>query len=329
MQTRTLGKTNFAISEIGFGAWAIGDAWGDLVPEAEAKATLHAALDAGMNFIDTADVYGAGRSETLIGSVLKERPAGERIYVATKMGRGPGWRDSHAAIKEAALRACDRLGVDSLDLVQLHCIPTDTLKSGVAFDHLESIKSEGLIKNWGVSIETIEEGLFCIEQPGCSALQVIFNLFRQRVVSDLLDAALAKDVGIIARVPLASGLLTGKFRPDTTFPDDDHRNFNANGEQFNVGETFAGVPFDRGIAFADAVADIMAPDSPGAPLAQKSLRWILDHGAVTTVIPGAKSPEQARQNAAAAALPPLGTDTHEHLTHYYRTNIDRAVRGAY
>ncbi|CAN5146391.1 aldo/keto reductase [soil metagenome] len=329
MKRRTLGKTGIDVSEIGFGAWGIGDAWGDLVPEPEAKAALHAALDAGMNFIDTADVYGAGRSETLIGQVLSERPADPRIYVATKMGRGPGWKDSYHAVKEAAQRACERLGVDSLDLVQLHCVPTETLKAGYAFEQLEGIKEEGLIKHWGVSVETIEEGLFCIKQPGCASLQVIFNLFRQRVVADLLGAARQADVGILARVPLASGLLTGKFTAATTFPPDDHRHFNANGEQFNVGETFAGVPFEKGVHFAQALAEIMAPDSPNATLAQKSLRWILDHDAVTTVIPGAKSPDQARQNAAAADLPRLATDTHEHLQTYYRTNIDRAVRGAY
>lgn len=329
MKHRTLGRTGYEISEIGFGAWAIGDAWGDLVPEEEARAALHAALDAGMNFIDTADVYGAGRSESLIGSVLRERPAGGRIIVATKMGRGPGWRDEAGPMREAALRAIDRLGVDALDLVQLHCVPTDTLRAGRAFDELERLREEALIRHWGVSVETIDEGLFCIEHGGAAALQVIFNLFRQRVVDELLPAAANANVGIIARVPLASGLLTGKFREDTAFPASDHRNFNANGECFNVGETFAGIPFATGVACARRISELIAAECPDATEAQKALRWILDHDAVSTVIPGAKSAAQARENAASAGLPRLSPAAHAALRAFYESDISSAIRGRY
>ena len=324
---RTLGNTLFDVSEVGFGAWAIGDAWGDLVPEAQARETLHAALDAGMNFIDTADVYGGGRSEKLIGAVLKERR--ERVYVATKMGRWPHWEDTYESMEKAATGAIGRLGVECLDLVQLHCIPTETLMAGRAFENLEKLKDRGLIRHYGASIETIDEGLFCIRNSSAVTLQVIFNLFRQRVVRDLLQAAAANNVGIIARVPLASGLLTGKFMADHVFNDKDHRYFNANGEMFNVGETFAGVPFEDGVAFAGRIEGLLADESSGATLAQKALRWILDHEAVSTVIPGAKSPKQAVENAAASALCPLSEATHETLAELYWKEIDDAVRGVY
>ncbi len=324
---RILGNTHFDVSEIGFGAWAIGDAWGELVPEGQARETLHAAIDAGMNFIDTADVYGGGRSEKLIGAVLRER--GERVYVATKMGRWPHWEDTYASMEKAATDALGRLGVECLDLVQLHCIPTETLMAGRAFENLEKLKDKGLIRHYGASIESIEEGLFCIRSSSAVTLQVIFNLFRQRVVRDLLQAAAVNKVGIIARVPLASGLLAGKFDATHVFGDKDHRHFNANGEMFNVGETFAGVPFERGVAFAGEIAGILAGEAPEASLAQKALRWILDHEAVATVIPGAKSPRQARENAAASNLAPLTEETHGKLSDYYWKEIDGAVRGVY
>lgn len=325
--TRQLGNTLFNVSEIGFGAWAIGDAWGDLVPDDQARDALHAGIDAGMNFIDTADVYGAGRSESLVGDVLKERK--ERIYVATKMGRGSDWNDGYDAVARAAETACKRLRVDCLDLVQLHCIPTDTLMAGKAFENLEKIKKVGLILHYGVSVETIDEALFCIRSSSAVTLQVIFNLFRQRVVRDMLQAAQVNNMGIIARVPLASGVLAGKYPKDHRFADDDHRHFNANGECFNVGETFAGVEFSKGVEYARHIEKTLVGESPEATFAQKSLRWILDHPAVSTVIPGAKSPKQARENAAASALPSLSESAHKALTNYYWSTIDENVRGAY
>ncbi len=324
---RTLGNTLYDVSEIGFGAWAIGDAWGELVPEEQAKDALHAGIDAGMNFIDTADVYGAGRSETLIGEVLKERK--ERIYVATKMGRGPGWDDGYEAMEKAAADAIDRLGVDCLDLVQLHCIPTETLMAGRAFENLEKLKGKGLIRHHGVSVETIEEALFCIRSSPAVTIQVIFNIYRQRVIKELLQAAAVNKMGVIVRVPLASGLLAGKFNKDHQFEKRDHRGFNANGEMFNVGETFAGVGLEKGVEFADEIRGVLADESPDATLAQKSLRWILDHDAVSTVIPGAKSAEQARENAGASSLKPLSESAHTKLSDYYWNSIHDHVRGVY
>ena len=327
MKQRTLGNTNFKVSEIGFGAWAIGADWGE-VTEEQAHQAINSAIDEGMNFIDTADVYGFGRSERIVGEVINGRP--EKITVATKMGRGSKqWNDGYDEIAKAAEKSIKNLGVDQLDLVQLHCIPTDTLKAGKAFENLQKIKDAGLIKHYGASVETIDEALFCIRNSAAASLQIIFNIFRQRIISGMLRAAKVNKVGLIARVPLASGLLTGKFTLDHYFSDDDHRNYNANGELFNVGETFAGVPFVEGIDFALEVENILKDECPGATLAQKSLRWILDHPAISTVIPGAKNAEQAQENAAAAALPPISAEAHSQLAALYEDKIDASVRGAY
>ena len=327
MKQRTLGTTNYKVSEIGFGAWAIGADWGE-VTEEQAHEALNTAIDEGMNFIDTADVYGFGRSEKIVGEVIKDRS--EKITVATKMGRGSKrWDDGYDQIAKAAEASIQRLGVDQLDLVQLHCIPTDTLKAGKAFENLQKVKDAGLIKHFGASVETIDEALFCIRNSAAATLQIIFNIFRQRMVGGMLRAAKVNKVGLIARVPLASGLLTGKFSLDHYFSDDDHRNYNANGQVFNVGETFAGVPFTRGIEFALEVESVLKDECPGATLAQKSLRWILDHEAISTVIPGAKHADQARENAAAAKLPPISPQSHEALAELYSEKIDGEVRGAY
>lgn len=327
MKHRILGNTNYKVSEIGFGAWAIGADWGE-VTEAQAHQALNAAIDAGMNFIDTADVYGFGRSEKIIGEVIRDRP--EQITIATKMGRGSNkWDDSYDQIARAAEKSIKNLGVEQLDLVQLHCIPTETLKAGRAFENLQKIKDAGLIKHYGASVETIDEALFCIRNSAATTLQIIFNIFRQRMISGMLRAAKVNHVGLIARVPLASGLLSGKFTLDHYFSDDDHRNYNANGKVFNVGETFAGVRFSKGIEFALEVEKILKDECPGATLAQKSLRWILDHRAISTVIPGAKSAEQAKENAAAAALPRISKEAHAKLAALYQERIDAEVRGAY
>ncbi|MFT5857351.1 MAG: aryl-alcohol dehydrogenase-like predicted oxidoreductase [Verrucomicrobiales bacterium] len=327
MKSRTLGNTNYKVSEIGFGAWAIGADWGE-VTEEQAHEALNAAFDAGMNFIDTADVYGLGRSEKIIGEVVKSRS--ETITIATKMGRGSDqWDTGYDQIAKAAENSCKNLGVDALDLVQLHCIPTDTLKAGKVFESLQKVKDAGLIKHYGASVETIDEALFCIRNSSATTLQIIFNIFRQRMITGMLSAAQVNNVGLIARVPLASGLLTGKFSLEHHFTDDDHRNYNANGQVFNVGETFAGVPFTTGIKFAHEVDSILKDECPGATLAQKSLRWILDHGAISTVIPGAKSAQQAKENAAAADLPRISKQAHAKLAALYEEKIDQEVRGAY
>lgn len=323
LPTRLLGKTGFEVSEIGFGAWAIGGSWGEEVDETTALAALHAAIDAGTNFIDTADVYGGGRSERLIGQLLKERS--ERIYVATKMGRNSGWSDSYEDVERAAASSLKNLGVETLDLVQLHCVSMEIM-SGPVWEHLEMLKQKGLIRFYGASVESIAEGLHCIEYSNCATLQVIFNIFRQRLIDELFPATQAADVGLIARVPLASGILTGKFGKNHKFSADDHRNFNADGQSFNAGETFAGVPFERGVEFAQKIGDIIGDD---APLSAQALRWILDYQAVSTVIPGAKTPQQAQQNAFGATLPRLNSDVHAALQQLYRTEIEPLIRGAY
>ncbi|MDA0812304.1 MAG: aldo/keto reductase [Verrucomicrobia bacterium] len=329
LSTRTLGKTGFAVSEVGFGAWALGADWGT-VTEDDALAALRAGVDAGMNLIDTADIYGGGRSERIIGKYLRERSDGDgRIHVITKMGRGEGWDSSAAAVAAAAERSLERLGVDCIDLVQLHCIPFDVLREGTVFASLEQARDQGLIRHYGVSVETIEEALFCIRESGAASLQVIFNIFRQRVIDELLPVAAEHGVGIVARVPLASGVLSGKFSAGHRFTDDDHRHYNANGEIFNVGETFAGVSFDTAVKHAAAIDGILVRECSGATLAQKALRWILDYDAVSTVIPGAKSEQQARDNAAASLLPKISGEAHAELAKFYESEVAATVRGAY
>lgn len=321
---RTLGKTGAPVSEIGFGAWAIGGSWGETVDETTALDALRAAADAGVTFFDTADVYGGGRSESLIGQFLAQR-AGEHFFVATKMGRAGDFAPTYEVMERTARESAKRLGVESLDLVQLHCLPLDVMR-GEIWQNFERLKSVGLIQNFGASVESVEEALFCIHHTGCASLQVIFNIFRQKLVDELLPIAAQNNVGIIARVPLASGILTGKFGANHTFAPDDHRSFNANGESFNAGETFAGVPFERGVELADKVRAIVGES---APLAAKSLRWILDFPSVSTVIPGAKNAGQARENVRASVLPPLGEGVHAQLRELYRSEVEPLIRGAY
>lgn len=333
MKYRTLGKTGIKVSEIGLGTWQLGGSdWGN-VSEKDALAILHKSVEMGVNFIDTADVYGMGRSERLIGKFLKETK--EKVYVATKLGRrewieNKGWPTKYTIemVRKDIEDSLRNLGVDSIFLQQWHCIPTEMLKSGEAFDLLENFKKKGLIQHWGCSIESIEEGFICMKHPGCETLQVIFNIFRQKVATDLLPAAKQKNVGILARVPLASGLLTGKFKKGHKFPENDHRNYNADGSAFNVGETFAGLPFEKGVELAEKIKDILKP-SGNISMAQLALRWILDHDEVSTVIPGATKIEQAISNANASSLPRLGDELHKQLQHLYKTEIEPFIRGKY
>ena len=308
MRHHRFGRTPFTISDVGFGAWQIGSAWGD-VSDADAKAALNAALDAGMTFIDTADVYGDGRSEKLIAEVLKGR-GGPRPMVATKAGRrlNPHIADGYNKANLVAFidRSLKNLAVDSLDLVQLHCPPTDALYRPELFAALDDIQKAGKIKSYGVSVEKVEEALKAIEFPGVVSIQIIYNLFRQRPSELFFREAKRKNVAIIARVPLASGLLSGKITRDTKFASDDHRAFNRHGEAFDVGETFSGVPLEIGL---QAVEDLKRLVPQGASMAQFALRWILMNDAVTVVIPGARNAEQARANAAASDLKPLSADT--------------------
>jgi aryl-alcohol dehydrogenase-like predicted oxidoreductase len=303
MRTRTLGKTGREVSEIGFGAWQIGADWGS-VGEDEALATLHAAVDAGVTFFDTADVYGDGRSERLVGRLLRER-AGEPLFVATKMGRRMEQTVANYSPEHFRAwndRSRENLGLETLPLVQLHCPPTDLYYHPEVFADLDAMVDEGRIAAYGVSVERVEEALKAIEYPNVATVQIIFNPFRQRPAGVFFAEAARRGVGVIVRVPLASGLLSGKYTRDTTFGADDHRTYNRHGESFDVGETFAGVPFEVGLDAVEELRPLVAGD---ATLAQLALRWILMHEAVSTVIPGARSPEQARANAAAADLPAL------------------------
>lgn len=308
MKSRPFGRTGFTVSEIGFGAWQIGGAWGD-VPESEGRAALEAALDAGMTFVDTADVYGDGRSERIVADVLSRRGA-TRPMVATKAGRrlSPHVADGYTKANLTAFvdRSLANLQVERLDLLQLHCPPTDVYYRPAVFAALDDLVAAGKIAHYGVSVEKVEEGLKAIAYPGVASVQIIYNLFRQRPDGLFFQAARRQGVAVIARVPLASGLLTGKITGDTAFAADDHRLFNRNGEAFDVGETFAGVPFETGLA---AVEEIRRLVPAGATMAAFALRWILMAEAVTVVIPGARNAAQARANAAAADLAPLGAET--------------------
>jgi aryl-alcohol dehydrogenase-like predicted oxidoreductase len=304
MQHRTFGKLGRDVSEIGFGAWAIGGSWGE-VSDTDAKAALNAALDAGVTFIDTADVYGDGRSERLIAGVLGSRS--DRPFVATKAGRrlnphvAAGYTPEN--LRDFIDRSRRNLQVETLDLVQLHCPPTEVFYRPDVFDALEAMVAEGRIAAYGVSVEKVEEGLKALEYPGVASVQIIYNIFRQRPARLFLREAKARDVAVIARVPLASGLLTGKMTASTAFAADDHRAFNRDGAAFDKGETFAGVPYDVALQAVDEVRALL-PD--GTSMAEFALRWILMDAGVTTVIPGAKTAKQALANAKASDLPPIG-----------------------
>ncbi|WP_309664812.1 aldo/keto reductase [Tabrizicola sp.] len=320
MQTTPFGRTGHTTSRIGFGAWAIGGTWGE-VTLADAKATLHAALDAGMTFIDTADVYGDGRSERIIREVLAERP-GERPFVATKAGRrlSPHVAEGYTGANIEAFidRSLTNLGVDRLDLVQLHCPPTPVYADPGIYAALDAIKAKGKIADYGVSVETVAEAREAICHPGVVSVQIIYNLFRQKPAEVFFAEAKARNVAIIARVPLASGLLTGKMSAASTFAPDDHRSFNRNGEAFDKGETFSGVPFDVALA---AVEELRSLVPVGTGMAAFALRWILMQDAVTVVIPGAKTPAQATANATAAGLPPLPAATMQAARDIYTLRI--------
>lgn len=333
MKLRTLGKTNTRISEVGLGTWQLGGSdWGSMSDD-DALKILRKAVDLGVNFFDTADVYGLGRSETLIGKFLKETKG--KVYVATKLSRRrwvemKGWPTKYTLdmVREDIKISLKNMGIDSLFLQQWHCPPTAWYRTGEIFELMEQVKKEGLIQHWGCSVESVEEGLLAIAHPGCASLQVIYNLFRQKLTAELLPKAKAANVGILARVPLASGLLTGRFAKGHTFSEKDHRNYNADGGAFNVGETFAGVPFAKGVEFAEAIREILKP-TDATPMAQQALRWILDQDGVTSVIPGATKIAQVESNAAASGLASLSGSQHKALRELYESRIKPAVRGVY
>ncbi|MEU0692522.1 aldo/keto reductase [Streptomyces niveus] len=307
MENRVLGRTGREASVVGLGTWQLGADWGD-VTEADAFAVLDAALEAGVTFFDTADVYGDGRSEQLIGRFLKNRPAAD-LFVATKMGRRAEQRPENYSLDNFRAwndRSRANLGVDTLDLVQLHCPPTAVYSSDAVFDALDTLVAEKRTAAYAVSVETCAEALAAIARPGVASVQIILNPFRLKPLEEVLPAAREAGVGIVARVPLASGLLSGKYTKDTVFAADDHRSFNRHGEAFDQGETFSGIDYDTGLAAAVEFSGL-APE--GATPAQTALRWIIQQPGVSSVIPGARSVEQARANAAAAALPPLSDAT--------------------
>jgi aryl-alcohol dehydrogenase-like predicted oxidoreductase len=318
MQSRRLGKTGWDVSEIGFGAWAIGGEWGETDDE-ESLAAMHAAVDAGVTFFDTADVYGDGRSERLIGRLLRERD--EKLVVATKFGRRVEQDPAlftYENLRGWLERSRENLGVEAVDLVQLHSPPWETYYLPEVHEACSRLVEEGLVRAYGVSVEKVEEGLKAIEYDGVATIQLIFNLLRQRPAELFFGQARRRDVGVIVRVPLASGLLTGKFDRNSTFAANDHRAYNRQGEQFDRGETFSGVDYEVGLEVVEELRPLVPP---GATLAQLALRWILTFDAVSTVIPGAKTPEQARANAAAADLPAPSPETMERIAELYRERV--------
>ncbi len=323
MKYREFGRTGWKISTISFGAWAIGGTWGP-VDDNESLAALHRAVELGVNFFDTADVYGDGHSERLLKRLRSERK--EPIYIATKAGRrlnphtAAGYnRENLTAFVERSLK---NLGTDTLDLLQLHCPPTDVYYMPEVFDILDDLVQAGKIRYYGVSVERVEEALKAIEYPNVQSVQIIFNMFRHRPADLFFEQAKQRQVGILARVPLASGMLTGKLKPDSTFAPDDHRAFNRHGEAFDRGETFSGVDYHVGL---QVVEKLKAICPPGMTMTQFALRWILMFDAVTCAIPGAKRPSQVEENVAVADMPPLSRETMQQVRTIYDDHIRKLV----
>jgi aryl-alcohol dehydrogenase-like predicted oxidoreductase len=320
MQYRELGRTGWEVSTVSFGAWAIGGTWGNVRDE-ESFAALNRALDLGVNFFDTADVYGDGRSEQLLAKLRRERS--EPFYVATKAGRrldphvaGGYNRENLTAFVERSLR---NLEVEALDLLQLHCPPTEVFYMPEAFDALDDLAKDGKLRYYGVSVEKVEEALKAIEYPNVQTVQIIFNIFRQRPLDLFLGEALRRNVGVLARVPLSSGMLTGKMTRTSSFEEGDHRRFNRHGESFDRGETFSGLDYETGLQAVDELRSLVPPDMS---MTHMALRWILMSPAVTCAIPGAKRPSQVEENVQAADLPPLSDETMVQIRSIY----DRLVR---
>jgi aryl-alcohol dehydrogenase-like predicted oxidoreductase len=322
MNTRILGKTGYEVSEIGLGTWQLGGDFGP-VGEETAREILRTARRLEVNFWDTADVYGNGESERRIGA-FKDKKG---VFVATKLGRnGTLWPNHYSRrnIKESLAGSLQRLGVETLDLAQLHCIPTDVLRDGEVFNIMDDLRDEGLMRHYGASVETIEEGMLCLGHNGVASLQIIFNLFRQDAARELLPAAAAADVGIIVRLPLASGLLSGKFGKTQQFAAQDHRNYNRDGKAFSVGETFSGLPFETGVELVEELKGMVPREMP---LSQFALRWLLDQPAVSTIIAGVTRPAQLEDNVEATKREPLAPELIEKLREWYEEKVRPDVRG--
>ncbi len=325
MKHRTFGKTGFEYSEVGLGCWQIGSDWG-FIQDETAMQILNAAYENGVTLFDTADVYGDGRSETLVGKFIKGK---KDVFVPTKVGRSNNLypdKYSEQLVRQCIEASLRRLDVDALDLIQLHCVPPEVMEQGDIFEWMRKFKKEGKIKNFGASIESMDEALLCLGQEGLCSLQIIFNIFRQKPVEKVLGKAQKKDVAIIVRLPMASGLLAGKFTKVSKFAEDDHRNFNPDGQEFNVGETFAGLPFEKGVELADELKGFV-PE--GMTMVELALRWILDFDAVSVIIPGASRPQQAAANAKVSELSPLDKELHEKLRDFYEANVKSHIRGKY
>ena len=324
MKLRTLGKSGYQVSEMGIGCWQLGNDFGP-VEDQLAEKILHQADSEGINFWDTADVYGGGVSESRIGSHTQTHP--QSRIIATKVGRdGALYPEGYTKEKvktniEGSLR---RLRVESLDLVQLHCVPTEVLKAGDLLAWMEDFQQQGLIRNFGVSVETIDEALFAVQHPKITSIQTIFNVFRQDHITALFPQAIENNVGIIVRLPLASGVLSGKMTKDHVFAESDHRNYNKDGAMFSVGETFSGVPFETAVELADQLKNFVPK---GMNLAQMAMRWILDQEAVSTVITGASKVSQVIENAAVSALPPLPSELTQLLNDFYFNEVKSHIRG--
>lgn len=330
MQNRQFHCLNRMVSEVGIGTWQLGGTeWGEMSKQL-ALETLAAAAEQGVSLIDTADIYGLGRSELLVGEFLKTRSDASQFTVITKFGRGPepGWPENFTSstVRKHAEDSLTRLGVESLDLTQTHCLPSEYLVDGVVWETLRQIKKEGKIKAFGASVESMEEANDCLEIEGLDSIQIIFNVFRQKPLESLFQKALEKKVSLIVRLPLASGLLSGKFNAETRFDEKDHRSFNENGECFNVGETFAGLGLAKGAELAQQVRQLLPLEGT---MAQAAIRWCLDFPAVTTVIPGATRPEQACQNALSSQLAPLSQHVHDQLRAFYLEKVNPFIRGKY
>lgn len=324
---RELGNTGMKISEVSFGTWAIGGSWGK-TSDTEALRSLEYAMEQGVNFFDTADVYGDGHSEQLLAKATKGKE--DQIYIATKFCRQGDIADPANYSYEQVSAYCEdslrRLDREAIDLFQIHCPATEILKDGHVFEVLDRLKEQGKIRHYGVSVESVEEGLICLKYPNMKSLQIIFNMFRQKPLEQLIPEAYQNGVGLLVRLPLASGLLTGKFAADYTFEADDHRRFNENGEAFNVGETFAGLGFKKGVELADQLRWI----GEGRPsMASAALRWILDHKEITSIIPGFKNVQQVKDNLAARETQSFSEEEHQKIQQFYQEKVVDYIRGPY
>jgi aryl-alcohol dehydrogenase-like predicted oxidoreductase len=327
MNYRELGNTGIKISEVSFGTWAIGGSWGK-TSDAEAIRSLEYAMDEGVNFFDTADVYGDGHAEELLAQATKGKE--DEVYIATKFCRQGDILEpknySYGRVRAYCEDSLRRLNRERIDLYQIHCPATEILRDGTVFEVLDRLQSEGKIRHYGVSVETVEEGLICLENPNVKSLQIIFNMFRQKPLETLIPEAHQKGAGLLVRLPLASGLLTGKFTSDHVFEDDDHRRFNENGEAFNVGETFAGLGFKKGVELADQLKWIA--EGRGS-MAGAALRWILDQKEITCIIPGFKNVKQVADNLSALETKPFSEEEQQKVQRFYEEKVKDFIRGPY